>query len=61
MDFAQEQRPAEWLLIQNLSFAKARCSRKKKFYVSGSEKEGGMAFSVLNHLHYVVPTVAEYQ
>ena len=34
---------------------------KKKFYVSGSEKEGGMAFSVLNHLHYVVPTVAEYQ
>lgn len=43
------------------SLTKARCSRKKYFYVSGSEKEGGMAFSVLNHLHYVVPTVAEYQ
>lgn len=43
------------------SFTKARCSRKKYFYMSGSEKEGEMAFSVLNHLRYVVPTVAEYQ
>lgn len=43
------------------SFTKAVVVEKKYFYVSGSEKEGGMAFSVLNHLHYVVPTVAEYQ